>query len=429
MRGFGQSYFAAFRQAHWVIFAQTISALAVLIGLRLVTELVPPAVYGTVVLVTGGIALVQGITVGPLMQAVLRFYPDATKSGTSDELRLAANRSLRRPVYLALTASAVVAAIWLLFDRQRVTLVVISLAMFLVEVRRTTEVTFLNASGNQRSMALYIATDACLRPLFAVALVWIFGACSTIVIAGYFWGALAALVIFGYLSPTDNARYGKRGKVFPIEDVPNTAARLQAYALPLTALPVVGWTSGQADRYVLSSLVGVSVAGLYSATYGLVSRPFIMFSAALELMLRQSYYSKVSLSDRENAAKALSVWVASATAGALALLSVFVLFHNQIAALVLSAEYRDNSHLMVWLAVGYSLWVASQVFERVCYAYNQTRKVLLIQGIGAIASLIIGVPMILWSGAEGAAIAVPATFAIQLFSAFVISRRVVGLAR
>ncbi len=429
MSGFGQIYSAGFRQAHWVILSQIISALAVLIGLRIVTEWVPPAVYGTVVLITGGISLAQGITVGPLMQAVLRFYPDTTKSGTSDELRLAASRSLRRPMFLALTGSALVLVICSLLDRQGGMLIVISLAMFLAEIRRTTEITFLNASGNQRSMALYIATDACLRPLFAVALVWVFGACSTIVIAGYFGGALVALAIFGYLSPIDNTRYGKRGEVFAIEGISYTAARLQAYALPLTALPVVSWTSGQADRYILSSLEGVSVAGLYSATHGLVSRPFIMLSAALELILRQSYYSKVSLSDRENAAKALGVWAASATAGALVLLSAFVLFHNQIAAVVLSTEYRGNSHLMVWLAVGYSFWVASQVFERVCYAYNQTRKVLLIQGVGAIASLIIGVPMILWSGIEGAAIAIPAAFATQLLAAFVISRRVLRLAR
>jgi O-antigen/teichoic acid export membrane protein len=47
-------------EAAWVFAGQGASALATLVGLRLITEWVPPAVYGTVVLALGVVALAHG---------------------------------------------------------------------------------------------------------------------------------------------------------------------------------------------------------------------------------------------------------------------------------------------------------------------------------------------------------------------------------
>src|SRR5690606_27795333 len=62
------------REAAWVFAGQLSSAVGTMVGLRWLTEWVPPSVYGSVALANGVIALAQGLTVGPMMQAVLRFY-------------------------------------------------------------------------------------------------------------------------------------------------------------------------------------------------------------------------------------------------------------------------------------------------------------------------------------------------------------------
>jgi O-antigen/teichoic acid export membrane protein len=99
------------------------------------------------------------------------------------------------------------------------------------------------------------------------------------------------------------------------------------------------------------------------------------------------------------------------------------LLHRQLAGLLLAAEYREYSPLMVWIAAGYVLAVCSQVVERVCYALHDTHGVLMIQVAGAALSVAIGIPMVLAFGLKGAAWAVPLYFGGQLALSVACARR------
>lgn len=408
----------------WVFAGQGASALATLVGLRLITEMVPPAVYGAVTLALGAVALAHGVAVGPLMQAVLRFYPDAAQAGHEGQLRRAALVALRKPALLALTALAVSGAGWTVFHPQDAWLVAFAVLLFVAEAARSVEITFLNAARRQREMAFLMTADAWLRPLAAVMLVWVFGASSAAVMAGYLAGCLLALTGFWLVawarggsdkSPATGTLSPLAGDILP---------RLWTYALPLTALPVLGWVSGQADRYLVGTMAGVAAAGVYAALYGLASRPFLMFSASVELAARQPYYGRVSAGDRAGERQALGLWLGVVTAGSVALCLLFVLFHAQIAALLLASEYRAHSALTGWIAAGYVLLSVAQVLKRVCYAHHDTRGVLWVEAAGAVLSVAVASPLIYFYGIEGAVWAVPLYSGGQLLVAAVRAHRV-----
>ncbi|MEJ5270319.1 MAG: oligosaccharide flippase family protein [Hydrogenophilus sp.] len=407
----------------WVFAGQGISGLATLIGLRVITEMVPPDIYGAVTLALGVVMLAHGLAVGPMMQAVLRFYPDHAREGGEARLRRAAAHALRRPILVALLVLAVAGLGWMAVNPRDVWLVLMSLALFMVEVGRSVEVTFLNAARRQRAMALFVAADAWLRPCMAVVLVWTFGASSAAVVGGYFAGCLIALaglrVAKGRSLPTADHGVGELAT-----PEPRVIRRLWAYALPLTALPLIGWVSGQADRYLLGGMVGVSAAGLYAALYGLASKPFLLLSASIEIALRQPYYACVSADDAQGARRILTLWLVAVVAGSAVLWLAFLFFHAEIASLVLAAEYRAHSALMGWIAAGYVLLAAAQVMERVCYAHHDTRGVVWIQAAGAALSVIVAAPLIYRYGIEGAAWAVPVYFGAQLLIASVRARGV-----
>jgi O-antigen/teichoic acid export membrane protein len=399
----------------WVFGGQGAAAVATLVGLRLITELVPPAAYGMVALALGVIALAHGLAAGPLMQAVLRFYPDLAVEKREGSLRQAAIQALRKPVLLSLASLVVLGAVWSLYQPQDVWLAVFSLVLFVAEVARSVEITFLNAARRQRTMALLMAADAWLRPLAAVTLVWIFGASGTAVVAGYLAGcvlALAGLRIAGRATGQLDARPASARPA--ASDIPR---RLLTYAVPLTALPFIGWVSGQADRFLVGGLASVAAAGLYAALYGLASKPFLLFSASVELALRQPYYASASAGDHAAERRALALWLAAVTGVSLALWLLFVLFHAEIAALLLAAEYRAHSALMAWIAAGYVLLSMAQVFERVCYAHYDTRGVLWVEACGAALSVLVAAPLVYAYGIEGAAWAVPVYFGTQLLIA------------
>ncbi|GAB4174000.1 MAG: hypothetical protein Fur0039_15750 [Rhodocyclaceae bacterium] len=400
-------------EAAWVLAGQSAAALATLVGLRVITELVSPAVYGAVVLALGVVALAHGLAAGPLMQAVLRFYPDLAHEGGDAWLRRATVCALRRPMIVALLALALAGLGWLVVEPRDVWLVLTSLALFTAEVARSVEVTFLNAARRQRAMAVLVSADAWLRPCMAVVFVWTCGASSAAVVAGYFAGCLMALAGLHVARQRFEAN-ANHGAGAPATPEPLVIRRLWTYALPLTALPLIGWVSGQADRYLIGGMVGVASAGLYAALYGLASKPFLLLSASIELALRQPYYARVSADDAAGERRVLTAWLVAVVAGSAVLWLAFLLFHAEIASLVLAAEYRAHSALMGWIAAGYVLLAAAQVMERVCYAHHDTRGVVWIQAAGAALSVIVAAPLVYRYGIQGAAWAVPGYFGAQL---------------
>lgn len=410
----------------WVFAGQAASVLATLVGLRLITEFVPPPVYGTVALALGIVALAQGLTVGPLMQAVLRFYPDQDACAGEVHLRRAARSALRKPLLLALSALSMGGGITAMLRPQHLALVLFGLVLFLIETVRSIEITFLNAARRQRALALLVTADAWLRPFDAVMLVWLWGPHPALIIGGYALGAAMALALYWGLAQPLRGSQSAPGP--PQRTTEEVAQRLQAYAWPLTALPLIGWVIGQADRYLIGGMAGIEAAGLYAALYGLASKPFLMLSSSIELALRQPFYSRVSAGDRRGARAAVTVWLAGTVGLALLCFLMFVAFHADIARMLLAAEYRNRAALMGWIAAGYVLLAAAQVLERVCYAHHDTRGVLFVEAVGALLSVIIAAPLVFRYGVDGAAWAVPAYFGAQLVLTLARANRVWRLA-
>ncbi|MEX2164532.1 MAG: lipopolysaccharide biosynthesis protein [Sulfuricaulis sp.] len=395
----------------WVFAGQLASALGTLVGLRLVTEVVPPAVYGAVVLAIGIVGLAQGFAVSPLMQTVLRFYPEYARGTEEAVLRWTIVDELRKPVLWLCVILLLALGAWSHYVLDGFALGPLCAGLFLVEVVRSVEVTFLNASQKQRAMALFVSADAWLRPVAAVAAVWLLGVDTGSVVAGYIAGAVLSLAGFYGLTRATGVR---RSHTSRQSDDKADRKRLWAYAKPLVFLPLVGWIIGQSDRYIVGGLAGLELAGIYAAFYGLASRPFLMFTSGVELAVRQVYYAEVTAGNCIGERRVFWLWLASVAGAALLLLLVIVLLHQELATLLLAAQYRAHSALMIWVAMGYVLASCTQVIERICYALHDTRGVLLIATGGAVSSVVIALPMVHYFGIDGAAWAVPIYFGLQL---------------
>src|SRR5437870_2512662 len=60
----------------WIAIGQIFAIAGTLFGIRVLTEFLPPHVYGAVTLLLGITALGLGMLFNPVMQAILRFYPE-----------------------------------------------------------------------------------------------------------------------------------------------------------------------------------------------------------------------------------------------------------------------------------------------------------------------------------------------------------------
>lgn len=407
----------------WVAGGQVASALGSLLGIRLLTEIMSPEVFGNVSLLLGIAALAMGFATAPLMHAILRFYPASEDAGHLPQLRRIALRTL---VFSCLATGLLLVGGWAIWQASFggwFWMGILLVAILFVDSFRSLGITFLSAARRQQSMSFWTALESWLRPGFAAILILYFGESAPAVLVGYL--TASSLLLFNYrgIFTTHREQQQEVSATFPRHST--LAVEMLRYALPLIPLAIVGWISGQADRYILGGILDLWAVGIYTAIYGLVSRPFLLAGATVELTIRPLYYRAVMGGDRQQAADMERRWLQAliviCTLGVLTL----IMWHAELATVFLAKDYRGYSFIMPLVALGYSFLVVAQFYERICYAHDRTSAGLIIQVIGAVASIGITVPLVWKFGLVGAAAAVPGYFGLQML----VARYLAGTAR
>ena len=407
-----------FAELSWVVGGQALTALGTIVGVRILTQYLSPGAYGVVSLAMGMSALAISLVAAPLTQAAIHFYPGVVAEGSVGELFNSLLRCFRRMApWVALVALAG-GAVYVGWGHGSPVLVILLAALLASDCWRSANLSLLNAARRQGRYALWMAADAWSRPLAAsVVVLWV-GQSPEAVLAAYVFVSICLVTGFSSRLWPQQATAPQAADRSQILD-----ARMWSYALPLLPIGIITWASSLGDRYIIGGVLGVADAGIYAAVYGLSSSPFMIVNGMAEQGLRPIYQAAVTHGDSRRARKILGIWLAS-VAGICALgVILFAWGHEIIAGLFVGKPYRGAASLMPWIAAGYAIRATSYVFERVCYAYGQTRRVLAIQ-LCAVAATVVCTPagVICW-GLKGAAMAVPAYFSVQLAAAIFLARR------
>jgi O-antigen/teichoic acid export membrane protein len=404
----------------WVAAGQFGVAAGLLIGTRILTELLPPAVFGMVSLLIGASTLGATLLCTPLLQALLRFYPDAVQAR-----RIGA---LRRDVLVPLSRGTAVLVVLLLATGLvysqwrdvpfRAFLVLAGLA--LVDVMRNFELALLGAARRQRTTAIWLAADTWARILLAIGAVKVLGLTAQAVLLGYFAGSILTFVVARAFVRREGA-----------DDLAGTDANddhplrreVYQYALPLVPLALVGWVSSLSDRYVVAGLLGLEEAGIYAAAYGLLNRPVAVGASIFLTTLRPIYFQHAASGAIEKEQRLLNQWLLSLGAALSFGVGFVFLFRRQIAGLLLGPAYQSTADLLPWLAFGFALLALSQVYNMVSLARKKSWAVSLSELAGALSSIAATIPLTRAYGLRGTALAVPIYYGVQLIAAWVLSER------
>jgi len=408
----------------WVIVGQVISGVGIFAGIRLLTEFTRPEVYGELALVLGIVALAQGLSNGPLMQAALRYSPESLLGGWQQPFRAVVAKATFKSV---LVASVILLVSWAIFSWTTGANWALGpglVLLLIVEARKSMDVTLLNAARKHREVATWFIMDAWLRPLLAVAGIALFGATALIILCAYSLGT--GLLIFGFKTfaasesshdePILNSRPSRKSN-----DI--SEAKLWIYSAPLIPLALVSWVSSQLDRYIIGSTLGLAEVGIYAAIYGAVSRPVLMVAAAIELTMRPVYYEACAVEDERAKKKLRKTWLFLLIFTGACATALVCAFHEWLSTLLVAEPYRQISYLMPAVALGYSILVVAQFYERLCYAHDDISAGLMINTVGAVASITMVIPAIRILGLDGAAYVVPLYFSVQLIVAVLLVNR------
>lgn len=407
-----------------VLFGQAGAAIGTLVGIRLITEVIDPATFGLVTLVLGLVNLSLGVFATPFLQVALRLYPDYKQKGNADRLRRGVTELIGIPIKATLILSPFIFLAIRHFDASYSILFIEALILLSLDVYKSYELAFCNANSMHVTHSTWTFMEAWLRPVTAFAFVLAIGDSATVVFLAYCLSSLA--ISFYHYMKLKNKR--EKSPTPPAsENDEHTRKVIYKYAIPLVPLGLVNWISALGDRYLIGLLISTEAIGLYSAIYGLISRPFLILGQVVELVLRPKYNNLVSASKHHDANRLHNKWVLLVLVLALICLVFVSLFNDGIATIFLGEAYRSNNSLMPWVALGYSLLILSYIYEKTLYAHHKTGAVLKVQAVGALVSIPVATLFIHLFGMSGAAYAVPAYFSLNLILAVLASKRTAAL--
>lgn len=412
----------------WVVAGRILSVLAAFIGMRLLTEYLPPGVYGHVGLLLGLTSLGNLLTCMPLSQAAFRFYPEMAQSNDLTGLRRMAGTILYQAALGLLVCIVVVGSVYAYYKNHSAFLYVFLALLTGAEVAQVFEQNLLGAARRQRPVAIWQVAVAWGRPFLAIGAVILLGANATSVFVGYFLataGILVVLRLFSFSFEGISPKTNSKDEAEKQQLSPTQRKQILAYAWPLVPLGIVGWVHALGDRYIIENVIGLEAAGLYIAAYNLIARPYNMAEGVFQQTLLPAYNQAISEGNNRQEKRLFRTWLLLVT-GTVVFGCICVYFlKTWVASLLLAKAYHSSTVLMPWLGLGFAFLAIAHVFEWRLYSLKETRLVLLGQTIAAIGSLIVVIPMVVKYKLMGAAMACPMYYFLYLVTMFVLSHKAI----
>ena len=393
--------------AVWALSGQLWSALALLIGTRLLTEQVSPEVFGQVALLNGFVALGVGVFSYPFICAGMRLLPECRNQDDRNALQYAVFGLTARSTTLAVVLLMAAGGLYVVTNDVAMGLMVLTGLLLAVTVRRELGIQLLIGERKQRSASLWQTTDSLLRPLLAIGLVLWLDADAGAVLLGYIIASVLSNTLWAIVHTEESQPHKNSTHVTEFK------RQIWRYALPLLPMELIFWLNGLGDRYVIGFMLSAAEVGVYAAAYLLINEAFNRSAMVLLRIFQPTYFQAFTEGNSQQAFAVLKLWSLSVLAMGCLGVALVCLGKSWVADVLLAKTYADAAVLMPAIALGSALNALGTVLAQPLLAQKRPQKVLKGRLCGTLVLLISLPLLVLEHGLPGAALANPVYYGIE----------------
>ena len=356
----------------WVIVGQALSGIAGLAGVRIMTGLVSPMVYGEVALGMTLALLISQCVFGPLTNGVARFYAPALERHDVGGY-LEAARRLASSIAVAVACLAVVLSVAarVLGMSAWIQMGLATLLFALLTGYNQLLSAIQNAARQRSIVALHQGIESWARIAFAALLVLLLGPTSTNAIVGYVVGIILVLASQYFFFLRIRGRAALQARATPPAATQPVAAdwheQILRYSWPFYTWSIFTWAQYSSDRWALGLYTSARDVGLFTALFQLGNNPITMASTMVMQLLAPIFYQRAGdgTDAQRNARVGGLSWRLTLLVLALTGIAVAVagLFHAQIFHLLVAEKYAVISPLLPYTLLAGGIFAASQLLE------------------------------------------------------------------
>lgn len=382
-----------FREGSWIVFGQLLTVAGSLVGVRLLTELLPPDAYGELALGMSIATLVNQTILGPLGGGVVRFYAPAAEYGDLAGYMDAVKKlTLYATGIVFLIATVVILGLFLSEATRWIPISAAAL-VFAVLSGYNANLSGIQAAARQRSIvAIHQGVDPLLRSLLAAGLLLWLGIASAVAMIGYVIATVLILVSQFYFF----RKLIQKSKINQ-EKKKDWESEIWSFSWPIGIFGIFTWLHLASDRWALQFLTTTNEVGSYAVLYQLGYYPISLLTGmAIQFLVPILYQRAGDASDSERKAGVSSLswqlsWLSLCLTGGA--FTVTLLLHSEIFGILVAEEYRSISYLMPWMIISGGLFASGQTLALNLQAKMKVREMMTVKIVTAlvgVASNIIG---------------------------------------
>lgn len=397
------------REFTWIAVGKVATVLGAVVGVRLLTELLDPTIYGQLALGMTVATLIQQLVLGPLSNGATRFYAPAREAKALHR-HISAVKTLLRKATAGIVIGTILLCLGLLLAGQSrwIALVLAAISFALLSGYNSVLNGMQNAARQRAIVALHNGLATWGRFLLAAALVWLLGPSSAVAMLGY---ALAIVLVLA------SQRWFFL-RVLRREGVPSVETetsddqwnrQIVSYAWPFATWGLLGWAALAADRWALQMFTSSYEVGLYAALFQLGFYPITMLEHLGTQLLAPIYFQRAG--DASDPARVLKVYVLGrritllAIGCTLLMAAVCLVFHTAVFSLLVAKEYASVSHLLPLMVLAGGLTAAAGSSTILLHAKRSTSFLIVPKNVSSILGVILALLGAAWYGVQGVIIA------------------------
>lgn len=354
------------REFLWIGLGQAAAVSGAVLGVRVLTGVLRPRVYGTLALAMTAASLIQIVVLGPLSNGATRFFAPAREAGALPSY-LAAVRGLLVRATAAVLLIAVVLCSGLVASgySQWVGLALAAVLFALLSGYNCVLNGMQNAARQRAVVALHHGALSWARFLLAGGMVLWLGATSTMAMIGYCAATVLVLVSQRWFFCRTLEPSQVSAEAAQASQAPQWSAGIVRYAWPFATWGLLGWGRLVSDRWALQVFATTEDVGFYAVLFQLGYYPVTIVTGLLTELLSPIWFQRAG--DGSDLRRVQRVCILSWGLTGVVLAGTFIgtvltmHLHKTLFGLLVSSEYHFVSGLLPGVILASGLFAAAQV--------------------------------------------------------------------
>lgn len=403
----------------WLGVGQVAAVAGSIASVRFLTDTLPPAKYGEVILSFTIVNFVTQLLLGPLINGFTRFFIIANEAGELPGYFKALVRLLSHAVLLLLLVGTL-AALALSQARYDHWLPLLATA-FIYSILFNISSVFdgiQNAARHRPVVAWHLGASTWLRLILALEFIFLVEPSSSMVMAGYTAGSILLLLSQFYFFRRNIRPLMAKSRPAEPAQIARWAGQIRSYAWPFASWGLFTWVEQSSDRWALQSSTGSTDVGRYGALYQLGYTPLMQLAVFATQVFSPVVFQRAGdASDPERLKR--SHQLSYALFAGMVLLTLLVagmalVCHHQVFRWMVAPEYRTASSLWPGVVIAGGLFAASQTGVLVLLSGIRSRALIVPKIVTAIIATLLNFAGAHWLGLKGVVLAGMASSFIHL---------------